>query len=323
MAAPPTQRFQLRRFTKAQAARAHGHCQALKELRRGQKRSCWIWWIVPVPAKRQMSVRARRFAIASDVEAAAYLRFEHDGVALRANLVEIFGTILSQLQKRSSGAAKRAAAERNGDVPHGYSVACAMLGSVDAAKLLCSLTMWRRVAVLVQDEDLLSLVTALDRAIQHDDVPQLSALQYDFYAVSPPGALELLTLQRVTAAGVAASALTTRSAGRGYAELIARPRYLRYDTSVYDFVGLFTRDYARCQGDLSQLHIAYADAVSDFGLLDDDEAASNVLMKLHYDSALRGEFLQLYRRFVSDIICPLFDEDVVFWQTKPVSFIFW
>ena len=114
-----------------------------------------------------------------------------------------------------------------------------------------------------------------------------------------------------------ASAPTTSSAGRGYAELIARPRYLRYDTSVYDFVGLFKRDYARCEGDLSQLHVAYADAVAEFGLLDDDEAASNVLMKLHYDSALRGDFLQLYRRFICDVICPLFDEDVVFWQTKP------
>ena len=194
MAAPPSPPcFQLQRFTKAQAAPAHGHCQALKELRHGQKRSCWIWWIVPVPAKRQMSTRARRFAIASDAEAAAYLRFEHDGVALRANLVEIFGTILSQLQKRSSVTAKRAAAQRNGDVPHGYSVARAMLGSVDAAKLLCSLTMWRRVAELVQDEELLSLVLDV-LAVVADvgfrvKVPDF-ALQYDFYAVSPSGALE-------------------------------------------------------------------------------------------------------------------------------------
>jgi hypothetical protein len=104
---------------------------------------------------------------------------------------------------------------------------------------------------------------------------------------------------------------------RGYAELISRPRYIRYDTARYDFIGLFARDYARCTGDLSQLHTAYADVVADLGLMDDEAAATNALMKMHYDSPLRGEFLAIYARFVREVICPLFDEDVVFWQTKP------
>jgi uncharacterized protein (DUF1810 family) len=62
--------FDLRRFVDAQAST---YDQALAELRAGEKRSHWMWFIFPQIAGLGRSEKARKFAVASLAEAEAYL----------------------------------------------------------------------------------------------------------------------------------------------------------------------------------------------------------------------------------------------------------
>ena len=61
----------LQRFVDAQNGVAG---QALAELRAGAKRSHWMWFIFPQVAGLGSSAMARRYAIASRLEARAYLK---------------------------------------------------------------------------------------------------------------------------------------------------------------------------------------------------------------------------------------------------------
>jgi uncharacterized protein (DUF1810 family) len=63
----------LQRFVSAQA---HAYDTALQELRRGRKRSHWIWYIFPQVAGLGFSSMAQRYAIGSREEAVAYLEHE-------------------------------------------------------------------------------------------------------------------------------------------------------------------------------------------------------------------------------------------------------
>lgn len=65
-----TDRFDLQRFAEAQAP---VYQRVLEELRQGQKQSHWMWFIFPQLAGLGHSPMARRFALASREEAAAYL----------------------------------------------------------------------------------------------------------------------------------------------------------------------------------------------------------------------------------------------------------
>jgi len=65
-----TDAFDLQRFVDAQAP---VYQRVLAELRHGQKRSHWMWFIFPQLAGLGHSPMARRFAIASREEAVAYL----------------------------------------------------------------------------------------------------------------------------------------------------------------------------------------------------------------------------------------------------------
>ena len=62
--------FRLNRFTLAQVA---DYDRALDEIRCGQKRSHWIWYIFPQFAGLGFSAMSKTYAIASIAEAAAYL----------------------------------------------------------------------------------------------------------------------------------------------------------------------------------------------------------------------------------------------------------
>ena len=62
--------FQLQRFLMAQAG---SYEVALQELRQGQKRSHWMWFIFPQAAGLGRSVMAEAYAIRSRAEAKAYL----------------------------------------------------------------------------------------------------------------------------------------------------------------------------------------------------------------------------------------------------------
>ena len=73
--------FDLQRFVDAQAP---VYPRVLAELRHGQKQSHWMWFIFPQLAGLGHSPMARRFALGSREEAAAYLRHDVLGPRLRA-----------------------------------------------------------------------------------------------------------------------------------------------------------------------------------------------------------------------------------------------
>jgi uncharacterized protein (DUF1810 family) len=107
----------LDRFVSAQAG---SYETALAEIRRGAKRSHWMWYIFPQIAGLGRSEMAQRFAIQSIDEAQAYL----DHPLLGARLREC----VSALQNLTEGTAR--------DV----------FGDVDAVKLRSSLTLFHEVA---------------------------------------------------------------------------------------------------------------------------------------------------------------------------------
>lgn len=109
-----TDEFDLDRFTTAQAG---SYDAALAEIRRGAKRSHWMWYVFPQIAGLGHSDMAQRFAIASIDEAAAYLDHPVLGARLResvATLQDLTGT-----------------------------TAEAVFGGIDAMKLRSSLTLFR------------------------------------------------------------------------------------------------------------------------------------------------------------------------------------
>jgi uncharacterized protein (DUF1810 family) len=72
--------FQLERFVEAQNS---VYAAVLKELRRGEKRSHWMWFIFPQIRGLGRSPMAEKFAIASLEEGRAYLAHEVLGARLR------------------------------------------------------------------------------------------------------------------------------------------------------------------------------------------------------------------------------------------------
>ena len=78
--------FDLDRFTAAQAPVIE---QVKRELRAGEKRSHWMWFVFPQLAGLGSSPMARRYAIASLDEARAYLRHP----VLGPRLVECTGLV--------------------------------------------------------------------------------------------------------------------------------------------------------------------------------------------------------------------------------------
>jgi uncharacterized protein (DUF1810 family) len=80
--------FDLERFVKAQQG---AYETALAELRAGRKRSHWMWFIFPQVAGLGQSEMARRYAIRSGDEAAAYLAHPVLGERLRACATAVLG----------------------------------------------------------------------------------------------------------------------------------------------------------------------------------------------------------------------------------------
>ncbi|AOH84636.1 calpastatin [Sphingomonas panacis] len=105
--------FDLERFVEAQA---DAYATALAEVRRGAKRSHWMWFVFPQIAGLGSSGMARRYAIQSIEEARAYLAHPVLGGRLRE--------ITAALQ----------------DLPP--SAPEAVFGAIDAVKLRSSLTLF-------------------------------------------------------------------------------------------------------------------------------------------------------------------------------------
>jgi uncharacterized protein (DUF1810 family) len=82
------------RFVEAQAA---DYDRALSELRAGQKRSHWMWYIFPQIDGLGQSPMSRRYSIKSAAEARAYL----DHPVLGARLRECFA-VVNDIQGRSA-----------------------------------------------------------------------------------------------------------------------------------------------------------------------------------------------------------------------------
>lgn len=74
--------FHLQRFVGAQNTR-HAYNDALAELRLGQKRSHWMWFVFPQIAGLGSSEQAQRFAISGLREAQSYLAHPVLGPRLR------------------------------------------------------------------------------------------------------------------------------------------------------------------------------------------------------------------------------------------------
>ena len=126
--------FDLDRFVTAQEA---SYERALAELTRGSKTSHWMWFVFPQVAGLGSSDMSRRYAIASIEEAQAYLAHPLVGARYResvAVLQDLVGT-----------------------------TAEAVFGSVDAAKLRSSLTLFAEAA---PDEPLFA--AALERWFRGD-----------------------------------------------------------------------------------------------------------------------------------------------------------
>jgi uncharacterized protein (DUF1810 family) len=134
-------KFNLQRFVDAQAGI---YPAALAEIRRGAKRSHWMWFIFPQLAGLGRSDMARRYAIGSLEEARAYLAHPLLGARLRE--------CVEALQDLSGVTAE------------------AVFGGVDAVKLRSSLTLF----AAASESDLFA--AALDRWFGEPDPATLQLL---------------------------------------------------------------------------------------------------------------------------------------------------
>jgi uncharacterized protein (DUF1810 family) len=126
----------LERFVAAQDG---VYAQALAELRRGAKRSHWMWFIFPQIAGLGQSAMARTYAIASADEARAYLAHP----VLGPRLIEATGAVTA-----AAGSAET------------------ILGGIDAVKLRSSMTLFAAVA-----DDPTPYRAALERFFGGEDDP--------------------------------------------------------------------------------------------------------------------------------------------------------
>ncbi len=86
----------LDRFRSVQnAGHPTGYVRAMAELRSGQKRSHWIWFMLPQLQGLGRSAMAQHYGVNGLAEAKAYL----DDPTLRSRLEEVIAVVADQLQK--------------------------------------------------------------------------------------------------------------------------------------------------------------------------------------------------------------------------------
>jgi uncharacterized protein (DUF1810 family) len=124
--------FDLDRFKQAQAAPHAGIATAMAELRAGRKTSHWIWYVFPQLAGLGRSPMATRYGLAGLDEASAYLRDPLLGGRL---------------------AAAAAAVRAHVAPPRAARLNAVMGSSIDALKLVSSMTLFRHVAARLNAED--------------------------------------------------------------------------------------------------------------------------------------------------------------------------
>lgn len=112
---------------------------ALAEIKNGRKCSCWSWYIYPVApwivnGRECGSWTNRYYALRTEEQAIAYLKYEKDGVNLRQNYVDIMKATLEQLEK---GVKLRD-----------------LLGFLDDPKARSSFELFHRISKKVEDKEL-------------------------------------------------------------------------------------------------------------------------------------------------------------------------
>jgi len=112
----------LARFHAAQADAHHGYAAALAEIRTTGKQSHWIWYVFPQLAGLGRSPQALHYALAGRAEAEQYL----EDPLLLAHLLEITSAVAGQLDR-------------------GWSLSKIMGSSLDALKLVSSLTLFQTI----------------------------------------------------------------------------------------------------------------------------------------------------------------------------------
>jgi uncharacterized protein (DUF1810 family) len=124
----------LRRFTSEQTSVFR---QALSEINAGQKRSCWMWFVIPTPpfivnGVERGSPTNKLYSIRTREEGLAFLTFTADNVNLRENYVAIIGAVEAQLKKGANPVK--------------------LMGSLDAPKLRSSVEYFAEVAQGIDEE---------------------------------------------------------------------------------------------------------------------------------------------------------------------------
>ena len=123
--------FDLDRFKRAQEGPG-GFATALRELEAGAKRSHWIWYIFPQLVGLGQSPAAEMYGVRGADEAAAYLR----DPLLRERLLAVANAALAHLQRKTPVPLSR------------------LMGSeIDALKLVSSMTLFREIAIRLDDDE--------------------------------------------------------------------------------------------------------------------------------------------------------------------------
>jgi len=127
--------FHLERFVRMQSVMLD---TALSEIQAGQKQSCWLWFVLPtapyiVNGIEHGSSMNRRYSLRSDDECLAYV----ENVSLRRNYMAMLNAIQIQLS-------------RGNTMRH-------LFGPNDDVKAITSFRLFKRIANVVQDEELANL----------------------------------------------------------------------------------------------------------------------------------------------------------------------
>mmetsp|Transcript_3265 Transcript_3265/g.6152 ORF Transcript_3265/g.6152 Transcript_3265/m.6152 type:complete len:177 (-) Transcript_3265:1973-2503(-) len=117
---------------------------ALVEIRQGEKRGCWLWFVLPtapyvINGVERGSSMNRHFALRGDDCVRAYLQFQDKtlGVNLRTNYMEIVRAIAMQLR--------------------GGNTLSHIFGPMDDVKVISSLKLFERIALEMKDRELANL----------------------------------------------------------------------------------------------------------------------------------------------------------------------
>ena len=117
---------------------------ALLEIQQGEKRSCWLWFVLPtapyiVNGVERGSSMNRRFALRNDEQAKAYLLAETKmGVNLRQNYIRMLQEIERQLKT-------------------GRTTLDQLLGPMDSVKAISSFRLFERIGKQLDDEEVYTI----------------------------------------------------------------------------------------------------------------------------------------------------------------------